>query len=98
MLRQMRLLYRRSNRLDRLLSKCSKTVLIQLSRSFCLTLPTFSKLRVAYNKVYRKIICLCRRSSANEMFVTNNILNSEALMKKSTFAFASKSAQSKNLW
>ena len=34
MLRQMRLLYCRSNRLVRLFSKCSKTVLIELCRSF----------------------------------------------------------------
>ena len=37
MLRQMRLLYCRSNRLVRLFSKCSKTVLIDLCRSFCTT-------------------------------------------------------------
>ena len=39
------------------------------------------------------IIITCRstlyRSSAGEMFVTNNILNFEALMRKSIFAFAS---------
>ena len=98
MLRQMRLLYCRSNRLVRLFSKCSKTVLIELCRSFCTTFycpyfwtqykkATFSKLRVAYNNVYRKILGLCRRSSASEMFVTNNILNFEALMRKSIFAF-----------
>ena len=37
MLRQMRSLYCRSNRLVRLFSKCSKTVLIELCRSFCKT-------------------------------------------------------------
>ena len=73
MLRQMRLLYCRSNRLVRLFSKCSKTVLIELCRSFCTTFycpyfwthykkATFSKLRVAYNNVYRKILGLCRRN------------------------------------
>ena len=94
MLRHMRLLYCRSNRLVRLFSKCSKTVLIKLCRSFCTTFycpyfwtqykkTTFSKLRV------RKILGLCRRSSASEMFVTNNILNFEALMRKFIFAFTS---------
>ena len=96
MLRQMRLLYCRSNRLVRLFSKCSKTVLIELCRSICTMFycpyfwtqykkATLSKLRVAYNNIYRKI-GLCRRSSASEMFVTNNILNFEALMRKSIFA------------
>ena len=36
-------------------------------------------------KLYCKILGLCRRSSASEMFVTNNILNFEALMRKSIF-------------
>ena len=57
---------------------------------------TFSKLRVAYNNVYRKILGLCRRSSTSEMFVTNNILNSEALMRKSIFAFTSRLSISNN--
>ena len=94
----MRLLYCRSNRLVRLFSKCSKTVLIELCRSFCTTFyspyfwtqykkATFSKLRVAYNNVYRKILGLCRRSIASKMFVTDNILNFEELMRKSIFAF-----------
>ena len=36
---------------------------------------TFSKLRVAYNNVYRKVFGLKRRNSASEMFVLNNISN-----------------------
>ena len=94
MMRQMSLLYCRSNRLIRLFSKCSRTVFIELCSSFCTTFycpyfwtqykkVTFSKLRVAYNNVYRKILGLCRRSSASEMFLTNNILNFETLMRKS---------------
>ena len=52
---------------------------------------TFSKLRVAYNNVYRKV-CFGhkRRSSASEMFVLNNISNFEALMRKSIFAFTTR--------
>ena len=94
-------LYCRSNRLVRLFSKFSKTVLIELCRSFCTTFycpdfwtqykkATFSKLRVTYNNVYRKILGLCRRNRASEMFVTNNILNFEALVRKSIFAFTSR--------
>ena len=67
MLRQMRLLYCRSNRLFRMFNKCSKYVLIELCRSFCTTFycpyfwtaykkTTFSKIRVAYNNVYRKLL------------------------------------------
>ena len=42
---------------------------------------SFLKLRVAYNKVYHKMLGLGRLSSASEIFVTNNILNFEALME-----------------
>ena len=97
MLRQMRLLYCRSNRLFGMFNKCSKNVLIELCRSFCATFycpsfwtaykkATFSKIRVAYNNVYRKLLGFCRRSSASEMFVMNNIPNFEALIRKSIFA------------
>ena len=107
MLRQMRLLYCRSNRLIRMFNKCSQNVLIELCRSFCTTFycpyfwtqhkkATFSKLRVAYNNVYRKVFGLKRRSSATEMFVLNNISNFEALMRKSIFAFTTRLSNSKN--
>ena len=45
----------------------------------------FSKLRVAYNNVYRKILGLCRQSSASEMFVANTVSNFKALMRKAIF-------------
>ena len=107
MLRQMRLLYCRSNRLFRMFNKCSKHVLIELCRSFCTTFycpyfwivhkkTTFSKIRVAYNNVYRKLLGLCRRSSASEMFAMNNIPNFEALIRKSIFAFKTRLSKSDN--
>ena len=107
MLRQMRLLYCRSNRLLRMFNKCSKNVLIELCRSFCTTFycpyfwtvhkkATFSKIRVAYNNVYRKLLGFCRRSSASEMFVMNNISNFEALIRKSIFAFKTYLSNSDN--
>ena len=103
----MRLLYCRSNRLIRMFNKCSQNVLIELCRSFCTTFycpyfwtqhkkATFSKLRVAYNNVYRKVFGLKRRRSASEMFVLNNISNFEALMRKSIFAFTTRLSNSKN--
>ena len=88
-------------------NKCSKNVLIELCRSFCTTFyrpyfwtvhkkATFSKIRVAHNNVYRKLLCLCRRSSASEMFVLNNISNFEALIRKSIFAFKTHLSNSDN--
>ena len=65
-LKQMRMLYCRSNRLVRLFNKCSKPVLLELCWSLCKVFycpyfwtqykkTTFSKIRVAYNNVYWKI-------------------------------------------
>ena len=90
-LKQMRMLYCRSNRLIRLFNKCSKPVLLELCRSFCTVFycpffwtnckkATFSKIRVASNNVYRKILGVSSRSSASAMFVTNDIPNFEAFL------------------
>ena len=67
-------------------SKCSKPVLIELYRSFGTVFycsyfwtnykkTTFSKILVAYNNVYRKILGVPKRGSASTMFVPNNIPN-----------------------
>ena len=53
-------------------------------------------LLINYINLYRKIFGLCRRCSASEMFVTNNILNFEALVRKSIFAFISRLSISNN--
>ena len=98
LLKQMRMLYGRSNRLVRLIGKCSKPVLLELCRSFCTVFyssyfwtnykkTTFPKIRVAYNNVYRKILDVPKRGSASTMFVSNSIPNFEALFKKSVFSF-----------
>ena len=61
MMKQMQMLYCRSNQF---VSKCSKPVLFELCKSFCTLFycsyfwtnykkTTFSKIRVAYNNVYR---------------------------------------------
>ena len=91
-LKQMRMLYCRSNCLVRQFNKCSKTVLIELCRSFCTVVycpyfwtnckkATFSKIReFASNNVYRKILGVSSRSSTSAMFVTNDIPNFEAFL------------------
>ena len=81
-LKQMRMLYYRANRLVRLFNKCSKPVLLELC--FCTVFycpyfwtnnkkTTFSKIRVAYNNVYQKILGMSRRSSASAIFVAREI-------------------------
>ena len=108
MLRQMRMLYARSNRLVRLFHSCSRNVLIELGRSFCgyfycsylwthYNKASFSKIRVAYNDLYRKILHVSRRSSASAMFVNNNIPTFECLIRRNIFSFTSRLKLSTNL-
>ena len=106
-LRQMRTLYARSNRLLRIFHGCNTKVLIELGRSYCgsfycsylwtqFNKSTISKIRVAYNDLYRKILHVSRRSSASEMFVKNNIPNFESLLRKESFSFTSRLKCSSN--
>ena len=82
-------------------------VLIELGRSFCglfyygylwsqYNKLSFSKIRVAYNNLYRKILHVSPRSSASEMFADSNILNLEALLRKDMFPFTSRLSISTN--
>ena len=107
MLRQMRMLYARSNRLVRLFHSCSRNVLIELGRSFCGSFycsylwthynkASFSKIRVAYNDLYRKILHVSRSSSASAMFVNNNIPTFECLIRRDIFSFTSRLKVSTN--
>ena len=106
-LKQMRMLYCRSNRLVRLFNKCSKPVLLELCSTFCTVFycpyfwtqykkTTFSKIRVAYNNVYRKILGVSRRASASGMFVSNDIPNFEAFLRKSIYSFTTRLLSSSN--
>ena len=101
MLPQMRMLYACSNRLVRLFHSCSRNVLIELGKSFCDSFycsypwthynkESFSKIRVAYNYLYRKSLHVSRRSSASAMFVNNSILTFECLIRRDTFFFTSR--------
>ena len=107
MLRQMRMLYARSNRLVRLFHSCSGNVLIELGRCFCGSFwcsylwthynkSSFSKIRVAYNDLFRKILLVSRRSSASAMFVNNNIPTFECLIRRHIFSFTSRLKVSTN--
>ena len=109
MLCQMRMLYAPSNRLVRLFHSCSRNVLIELGRSFCSSFyctssylwthynkASFSKIRVAYNDLYRKNFHVSRRSSASAMFVNNNIPTFECLIRRDIFSFTSRLKVSTN--
>ena len=97
-LRQLRMLYTTSNRLLRLFHHCSVDVKLALFRSYCTCLyclflwthykkSNYSKLRVAFNNVYRRILKLLSRNSASTIYVVNNIDSLEVLVRKRIFGF-----------
>ena len=106
-LKELRLLYIRANVLIRTFNKCSDLVKIKLFKSYCTSLycshlwsdykkSVFSKIRVGYNNVFRKLLKLQPRSSASLMFATNNVLNFEALIRSIVFFFTKRLESSRN--
>ena len=100
-IRQMRILYARSIRIVRFFHSCSSDVLLELGRSFCGSFycshlwtsykkSSFSKIRVAYNNFYRKLLHVSGRSSASIMFVENNIPNFECLLRWDIYSFTTR--------
>ena len=108
MLRQMRILYTKSNRLLQLFHCCSIDVKLALFRSYCTCFycpflwthykkSTHSKLRVAFNNVYRRILKLPQRSSASTMYAVNHIDSFEILVRKRVVGFTERLKVSENL-
>ena len=98
MLRQMRTLYIKSNKLLRIFYHGSIDVKLELFRGFCNSFycsylwnaykkSTFYKLCVAYNNAYRCVLSLPWRSSASAMYANFGTQNLEAVIRKSTFGF-----------
>ena len=89
----MRSLYAKSNKVIRMFNHCSVDVKPLLIKSYCTSFycgypwsdyksMTFSKLRVAFNNVYRRVLGLPKWSSASEMYVTYKIKNFEPFLRK----------------
>ena len=98
LLRQLRLLYTKLNRLLRLFYHCSTDVKIALFRRYCTCFycpflwthyqkSTHSKLRVAFNNVFCRILKLPPRGSASTMYAINNIDSFEVLLRKHIIGF-----------
>ena len=100
-------LYARCNTILRKFKHCSTDVKKQLFTSYCTNfycMPlwsvfkagTFRKAKVAYNNVFRSLFRFDRRTSASFMFVSNNVLNFEALFRKCIFDFRNRVFDSQN--
>ena len=86
---------------------CTVDVKLLLIKSYCTSFycgylwsdykaSTFSKLRVAFNNVYRRVLGLPPWSSASGMYATHNIENFEALLRKTLYGFVQRLENSSN--
>ena len=107
MLRQMRNLYIRSNKLLRTFHYCSSDVKLELFKSYCTSFyccylwtaykkSTFDRLRVAFNNAYRRVLSQPWRCSASAMYANFGINNFETTIRKSTYGFIQRLAKSTN--
>ncbi len=107
MKRQLRSLYASANSVISKFALCSIPVKCHLIESYCLSFycsylccdfikSSQSKLRVAYNNIYRKILGYGKRDSASSMLVNANIDTFEARMRKSCNNFKQRILNSKN--
>jgi len=98
MLRHLRGLYARSNILLRKFHHCTIDIKLALFRAYCLPTYcshlwvqynkcTYSKLRVAFNNVYRRILGFNRSDSASHMYVLNRIDNFDTVLRKNVYGF-----------
>ena len=108
MLRQMRTLYIRSNKLLRTFHYCSTDVQLELFKNYCTSFyrcylwtaykkSTFDRLRVAFNNAYRRVLGQPWRCSASAIYANFGINNFEVTIRKSTFGFIQRLAKSTNL-
>ena len=107
MLRPLRSLYDKANRITRMFHYCTVDVKLLLIKSYCTPFycgylssdykaSTFNKLRVAFNNVYRRVLGLPQRSSASGMYATHNIEDFEALLRKTLYGFVQRLENSSN--
>ncbi len=87
---------------------CTPDVKISLFKTYCTTLYTahlwcdfseskMKKLQVAYNDALRIVLKILRRSSASEMFVSNNVPTFNAVLRNCMYRFMCRLIGSKNM-
>ncbi len=107
MLRHLRGLYARSNTLFRKFHNCTIGIKLTLFRSYCLPTYcshlwvhykkcTYSKIRVAFNNVYRLILGFSRSDSASHMYVSNGLDNFDTVLRKNVYGFMQRVCNIKN--
>ena len=96
--RHLRSFYMRANTVIRKFNNCTLDIKLMLFRSYCL--PSYcshlwyrynkclySKVRVAFNNGYRRILSFSKRDSASFMFATCRVDNFDCFMRKNIYNF-----------
>ena len=107
MKRQMKAFYSRGNILVRKFKSCTTDVKLQLFKTYFSSVyaghlwsnystVTYNKVKVAYNNVFRSLMCLSRDCSISNMFVQYNVRNFEALLRVHMGSFISRIVNSTN--
>ena len=107
-MKHMRGLYARANSVLRKFAACSVEVKHRLFQAFCtrfycahlwykVTKHVMSKIKVAYNNVFRLLFGYRRSCSASEMFVNNNTYNFEGRLRKNINDFTMRIGSSRNI-
>ena len=108
MLKQLRSLYVKSNKVISMFNHSWLMLKLLLIKSYCTSFYcgylwydyksiTFSKIRVAFNNVSRRVLGLPKWSSASEMYATHNIEKFEAPLRKVIYGFIQRLEDSSNV-
>ena len=105
--RQIRSTYTQGNTLVSRFKHCSREVKCHLFKTYCYNLyncqlwctntaGVMNRMKVAYNNVFRALMNVKRGDSISHVYVCENILGFDALLRKSTFSFYKRSLASSN--
>jgi len=108
MLKQVRGIYAKCNTILRKFKFCSQPVKLRLFQAYCTNFycahlwssyngQVFNKLKVAYNNAFRYLLHYDKCCSASHMFVTNNTLCLEGILRKSIYDFKERISCSANV-
>jgi len=107
LMRQLRSIYCYGNMLIKKFKCCSDDVKTQLFKTFCCNFygsqlwcnhkaSTYTKVKVAFNNVYRKLMSIKRGCSMSMIYVQNNVNPFAVLLRKSVFNFRKRVLESTN--
>jgi hypothetical protein len=105
--RQIHATYVRGNMLVHKFRHCSEQVKLKLFKTYCSTFymsqlwcrykrASKQRLKVAYNNIFRKLMCLNRETSISRAFVLNDVDGFSSLMRRLSYSFYKRIMYSSN--